>query len=405
MPTRLNGDCPPPSNPLWLWVKVALVLVVLELLLFHADLFWMVTPRFNEATPSETDNWRFVHQTARTIETRASDPPTVVVIGSSVLRFALDAGRANSALREKGIPVDVVPFISVGATASDSALVAWQSRTIRPWMIVYAAALRDFCMPGIVDSAVKRIFYDSSADLPVWPREGIDTELSAVLKRYWKLYRYRFFAERTLRGWGDAAVRAVLGPGSAQADAPPPSPAFLPAEAFRYFTPPFINAEGWAAWTTWRRSRRFEDYLRFIDVRGGDFVLRMYRAQTRAACGPTDNPHARALAWMLERMQAENVRTALLYAPENPVFFEREAMRYYDFALAIDYLKLFPATTEEFGASFENWRTALPAEDFYDMIHVNSVGRQKFTDRIVALIEREWRSAKNGEERTTHGKD
>lgn len=373
---------------LWIWLKVALLLILVEVLLFRTDWFWSLRPEFAEPTRSENDNWKFVFETAGAIEAGGRDKDTVVVIGSSVLRYGLDPELVNAELDKRGVPVHVLPFISLGSSDNDTARVAWQARRLRPWMVIYAAALRHFYKHGIVDSAVKRTFYDSSVELPLWPREGLEAEASAFLKTHWQLYRYRYFARRALLTWLRHA-RDLLSPAHATAA---PSTTQLPAEAHWIFGFQ-ITPASWDAWQRWRQTRQFEDYIAWIDARGGHLALNLYKSQNLASTGPAGNPHAEALSWMLARLEDLHQRAAIVYFPENPVFFDPAAKSYYDSSLSQAYIDLFAGEARKHGDLFVNWRAALPAEDFYDMIHVNAVGRQKLVGMFADLIEKQWRAA------------
>jgi hypothetical protein len=94
---------------------------------------------------------------------------------------------------------------------------------------------------------------------------------------------------------------------------------------------------------------------------------------------------------MLDRLRAEQLEVAVAYFPENPVFRDAAAASYFDPALSDAYAQLFARETHGRGDRFEDWRQVLEPEDFYDMIHVNLVGRRKLADRFVELIESEWK--------------
>lgn len=376
---------------LWIWPKVFVLLVAVDAVLFGGQLFWRTTPDFADPNETQNQNWRYVYETARAIETGASGPSTVVVIGSSILRYGLDENAVNAALQKRGVPVRVLPLLSLGSTATDSALVAWKAQAIDPWLVIYTAALRDFSKQGIVDSAVRRTFYDSSIELPLWPRENVEDRISASLRRYWRLYRYRFFARRAVTEGVHAAVRSVTVPAPAQA-AEPDIASSVPPEAYRYFASIYVTPEMYAAWEKWRRSQTFADYLAWLQIRGAQLALNLYKTTNVQTCSIDGNPHAEALDAMLTHLEQARIAAAIVYFPENPVFRLPGGAEFFDPVLSQDYAEFFAAEARLHGDRFEDWRGVLEGEDFYDMIHVNLVGRLKLTEHFVDLIESEWRA-------------
>jgi hypothetical protein len=376
------------QSPIWLWVKALLCLVAVDILLFRVGLVWEAGPDFGPGLVGE--NWRLLFAAARDIETRRPSTPTVVTVGSSVVIFGVDPGQVGERLRQDGVPQDFLRFVTHGSTATDSALMAWSSRTFEPWLVIYGAAVRDFPKSGFTDSGVVRTFYDASAELPRLPRAGVEDRLDAYARRYWKLYRYRFFTLRAVEAVTTKRLRQ-LGISTPSFAAEAPALSILPPEALQYFPPYRIMPKSWAAWTTWRQSRRFSDYLAWMQM-SGSVALNIYKTQTLANFGPEGNVQVASLRWMLAALQQNHTRTVLLSFPENPVFRDPEARAYFDPSLSDAYAHLLRDEAEARGARYEDLRDLLQPEEFFDLVHANVIGQRKLSARIAAIIEEEWRA-------------
>ena len=157
---RLGGE---PKTAMWRWVKVLLCVVAIDILAFRFGLFWKATPDFGPGLGGE--NWRVLFEAAHEFERRHPIPGTAIDVGSSVLLWGIDSLQVNSQLHDDGEPLRFLPLGIHGATASDSALLAWNARSAHPWLVIYTAAVRDFPKAGHGDSSIIRVFYDSSAEL------------------------------------------------------------------------------------------------------------------------------------------------------------------------------------------------------------------------------------------------
>ncbi len=384
------------------WLKVALCLVVLDLLLSRAGFLWKLRQDFGETEGADFEtalgnqNWQFLTAAARDFETRRVPPNEVVAVGSSVIIFGLDETLINKRLHQDGTPVELRKIATHGATATDSAILAWNSRAIKPWLVIYGAAVRDFPKAGKTDSGVSRIFYDSSIELPRLPRRTAEAILDAHVKRYWKLYRYRFFARTAVETAASRVFNALSLSRLSFADEEAPLPPGVPAEARHYFSVTRVTPESYAAWMKWRATRRFSDYMAWMDF-APHVVLDLYKAQTSKGFGPEGNLQVESLRWMLSMLRDEHIRTVLFFLPENPVFRDPEARIYFDPALSDAYAALFAREANAAGARFEDLRKLADPEEFYDLIHLNLVGERKLSERVAQIIEEEWRA------RTTAG--
>jgi hypothetical protein len=369
------------ASPAVVWVKVGVVLVVLDVLLFRVGLFWSARPDFSGGLASVT--WQNVWQIARTLETWRPRAGTALIAGSSVVFAGVSDAEVNRALGEAGVPARAVTLSAFGSTCTDSALIVAEALALRPWLVLYGAAARDFRKRAATDTPVTRIFYDSAFDLPALPRVGAEAVLDGWVKRYWQLYRYRPFVRAALRG---AAADAGVSLAPAATAAPE-----LPAEALRYFLPYRVTPRSFARWERWRRTGRFADYTRWLRASGGH-VLDEYARQTLAAFGPADNPQAGSLAWMLGRVRRDGVRAVLVYFPENPVFRDPAARRWFDPALSDAWAEFFRREAAAHGARFVDLRHLLGGEDFYDLIHPNNAGMRKLSRHIAEIVVEEWRA-------------
>ena len=369
------------------WVKVALCLVALDLLLFRAGLLWKINPNFGVGLGA--DNWHSLYSAARDVETGGLGPGTVVAVGSSVVIFGMDETSINNRLRADGTPAALRKIATHGATCTDSALLTWSSRPLKPWLVIYGAAARDFPKAGSLDSSVRRTFYDSSVQLASLRRPGAEALLDGYVRRYWKLYRYRFFARSALDTVAQHVLLALHLPAPSFAAEPPP--ASVPAEASHYFAPFRLTPQSYAAWAKWRESRQFSDYLTWMQF-APPLVLSLYKGQTVANFGPQGNPEADALRWMLSFLHDGHTRMVLIYFPENPVFRDPQAASYFDPHLSDAYADLFAREAKAHGVRFEDLRNFAQPEDFYDLIHLNIEGERKMSARIAQIIEEEWQA-------------
>ncbi len=375
-------------NPIWIWVKVALCIVGLDLLLFRVGLFWRVTPDFGDNLSAST--WTMVYWTARSLHTHRQTPDAAFVVGSSVVFTGVNEQLVNGALQRAGVPANVLRLTTFGASCTDSSLMVWNGMQLHPWLVMYGGAARDFPKSGMSDTPVIRTFYDSSAELPLLPRQGAESIMDAHMKRYWKLYRYRFFARASLLPAARDFLHWVMAPGAVFGDESGEQRQ-LPPEALRLFMPNRISPESFEAWEKWRQTREFRDYLTWLRV-GSGFIPGPKNVGTLASYGPQGNPHVASLKWMLEFLRRAHARTVIVYFPENPIAHDPEARPYFDESLPRAYADLFAAEAASYGARFEDLRDFLKPEDFYDFIHPNLEGMRKLSARIASIIEEEWRA-------------
>jgi hypothetical protein len=371
----------------WRWGKVLLCFVLLDVLLFRVGLLWKVKPDFGAGTLAL--DWRLLYQTAERFETFSSASRPAVIVGSSVVFRGVDELGVSAALAHQKVPVQLLRLPALGADCTDTTLIVWNAMRLRPWLVVYGAASRDFCLLPIENDPVVRVFYDSSLELSALPRVGAEAQLEATVKRYWKLYRYRFFVRSALTTLLSKAVSTVALAGEAGAVASEGEG--LPADAQRRFGALNITVESYRLWQRWYQSRRADDYLSWIRSRSSE-LLRIYAGQTLANCGPEANRHVRSFERMLGFLQRAHVRTVVAYFPENPVFREPEAGKYFDPALSDGYAGLFARQAVAHGARFVDLRNLLPAEDFYDLVHVNFEGMRKLSARMAEIVGEEWRA-------------
>lgn len=377
----------PPKAALWLWMKVGLVLAALDLVLFQGGLFWPLTASLQ--VPAAT-GWQVAYQVARVIETATPGPGTALIVGSSVVALGVVEPLANRTAAARGVPARVTKLSSFGASATDAALLAWSGRGLQPWLVIYGAALRDFGRElARDDSPTARVFYDASLTLPTLPREGAEDVVAAWVKRGWKLYRYRLFARAAVetaarQGLGRLAfVTRALATG-------PPAPPGLPPESRRWFgSGAGMTPERYALWQRWRATRRFDDYVAYLNARHIDLRTAL-SGYTAANLDLDGNPHVDSLRWMLATLPRLGARVVVVSFPENPVFREPEARAYVDPALSDAYASVLAREAGAAGARFVDLRDLLVADDFHDVLHVNFEGVGKLSARIGEIVAEEW---------------
>lgn len=380
----------PLTAALWLWTKVGLGLVLLDLVLFRVGLLWILAPRLPALAIT---GWPFVYDAARLVETASGRARPSLVVGSSVVLVGVIPPVSNAVLRGQGVPVEVEKLAMFGASATDAALLAWSSHDLHPWLVIYGVALRDFGRQLERDSPAARVFYDASITLPALPREGMDEIAAAWVRRYWKLYRYQAFVRMALESAGRNTL-ASFAPATAAFAAEAAGPAALPPEAARWFSSdPWerITPETYALWDHWRATRRFDDYLAYLRGRRIDLGT-MLLGYNRANLDPEGNVHLASLRWMLGAFARQGTRAVVAYFPENPVFRDPEAAAYFDTSLSDAYAVALAREAADHGARFLDLRNLLPAEDFHDLLHVNVEGTRRLSTRVAEIVAEEWRA-------------
>lgn len=376
----------PLKATVWLWTKVGLALAALDVALFWAGLFWSCAP---ELKVSALTGWPLVYQVARLVETEPVHPGTSFIVGSSAVALGVVPLVSNAMLKADGVPVELTKLSMFGASATDAALLAWSGRRLRPWLVIYGAALRDFGRELERDSPAARVFYDASLRLPALPREGAEEVAEAYVKRYWKLYRYQFFARAALETLAYEALGRLASARSAFA-----AGGALPPEAQRWFGPSSwmaITPQAYALWQHWRVTRRFDDYAAYLRERGLD-PAKTLREYTWANLDPERNPHVESLRWMLDALPRRGSRVVVVYFPENPAFRDPDARAYFDPALSDTYAALLAHEAARGGAGFVDLRGFLEPDDFHDVLHLNVEGNTKLSKRIAAVVAGEWRA-------------
>src|SRR5437899_12483019 len=101
-PERPNGErsaerTPSAAPSYRLWVKVALCLVALDVLLFRIGILWTMTPNFGGGLGGE--NWRYLFAAASEFETQRPALGKTEAVGSSVVIFGANEALINDRLR------------------------------------------------------------------------------------------------------------------------------------------------------------------------------------------------------------------------------------------------------------------------------------------------------------------
>jgi hypothetical protein len=368
---------------LWTWAKVVLGVVLLDVVLFRAGLFWRLVP---DILPGDAI-WGLTYRSIRAIELPPAGPRAYIA-GSSIVFLGVEVERVDAGLAAREVPTAFRVLTRFGASAVETALLANAAAGAHPWLVVIGTAVRDFDRNAKLDSPVARVLDDSSIDLPALrPHDG-ETRIVRHVRRYWDLYRYHHFTRTALLERLAPAVDLLA---SRVWAAPHVDDSIVPSAAYQWFFPGRITAPAWTAWLRWRETRRFVDYEEFLRLnRSGGLV--QYRKQTLATHGPDGNPQVEALTWALARLQAARVRVVVVDFPENPVLKDPDARASYDTAVSDAIADRLATDATGHGARFVDLRDALPPEEFFDLIHPNLEGMRTLSDRIAALIDDEWQA-------------
>jgi hypothetical protein len=346
-----------------------------------------------------------VYRAARLFATAPQKKPAALAIGSSVIELGLNTRSASTTLRLGGVPATIVQASVFGANVTDIALLAHGASAMRPWLVIYGVAARDFKGESST-TYTSGIFYDSAVDFDHLPRTTVDEKLSAIVKRHWKLYRYRPLVRDAIKQNANLLLHAVVPSAYAEDELPPPSepagvatrsggrrkaPQSAPPEASKWFDRTLISAESFALWQRWRESGTVEDYIAYLASRHR--VLLQYRKHLTVDPDKlNENAHGQALAWMLDDLSRRGTRAVIAYFPENPLFRDPAATEYFDPEGSDAIAALLAREAAAHGARFVDLRYALEPEDFYDMVHPNLVGRRKISALVANIVAEEWRA-------------
>lgn len=379
-------------SPLWPWVKVLVLLAALDWTLFGAGVFFRLVPSVQRYPVT----WGLVYRCILALQ--APPPkPMAYAVGSSIVFLGLDELHVQKALDDRGTPSGFASLTVFGATGVDQALLAHAAERNRPWLVVLTGSVRDFPVKGPLDTPVSRVLYDSTVDFPPLAEGDVERHLSAMVRRVWGLYRYRFFVRSALLDGGAALVGRLV-----PAVAPPPATGPLwrpetsekpvPPEAGEWFFRGRVTADSWDAWNHWRQTRRFADYEEFLRL-NRSAAIDQYGKQTFETHGPDHNPQLDAFVWIERELLARGVRVIVMAFPENPILQDPDAKALYDGTLSDAVTRRLEADAHATGAGFVDFRRVLDPEDFYDLIHPNISGARKLSQRFAELVGEEWRAS------------
>jgi len=379
------------TRALWPWVKVVLALVALDWALFGLGLFFRLVPE----APRHPVTWGLVHRVVRRLAT-PSDASPVYAIGSSIVYLGVDEAQVQVELDRRDVPSPFTALTVFGSSGVDQALIAHAAEHTHPWLVILTGSVRDFPVDGQPDSPTRRVLLDASVDLPALRPRDVENRLASIVGRYWQLYRNRALVRLAVDEWAGAIARDVA-PAWAPPPPPPPGPSpassdsgvSVPPEALEWFMPNHISRRGWAAWTHWRETRRFLDYVQFMNLNGGAGMA-SYADDTFATHGPEGNVSVDALAWAEDELRAAGVRVVVIAFPENPILQAPEARAVIDPRLADAIAARLASDAHAHGARFVDLRAFLEPDDFYDLIHPNRSGARKLSVRLADLIAEEW---------------
>jgi len=377
------------GSVVWFWTKVALVLIVLDVLLFDVGWFWDV-----QAGPRAQN--RGFWDLARRMATPVGDGPPILALGDSAVRRALPEGMMMRKLAARGVRGGAFRNFAIeGTDTTDAAVLAYASGDLEPWLVVYGASFADF-KPNVKTSLIETLFADSGMGLEtIWPRR-FDDRLGYVVKHYWKLYKYRTFVRPALLEHAGEWMSSVVREAEAQQQSLSLGERGSrgrgrTAELGARFPTNFRRSASFPAWLLWYETQSFADYERYLLTRNKGAVARAYRDRRSHPWDVSSSPQLEALRWMLEFYRRRGTRFVLAYFPENPVFRNPEANEYFDVAASDATAALLAEEAARAGARFEDLRSALAPEDFVDMVHPNTAGGEKLAALLSRVVAEEWR--------------
>jgi hypothetical protein len=367
-------------------VKVVLCLALIDVALFDAGWFWRYEPPADSQDKYLLDLWGI----ARRLGSHPGGAPAAVAVGSSVVHMSASENGIRLDMRSRGQPGSFYNLGVDGIDATGSGIMAHAARGLDPWLVVYGVALRDFAPEKDATSTVAAIFAEPGADVGPQTSLRLDERLSAGVKRYWRLYRYRRFVREALLQ--ELHGLSTSFPTRAEAALAPLAPVALPrtTAARRRFPPKFRQGEAFREWQGWYETRDFARYESYLRTAGK--TLKIYKKQRGVSWDLAASSELASLRGMMELHRSRGAQVVLVYFPENPVFRDPAASAYFDPARSDELAATLAEEADRYGARFIDLGALLLPEDFYDMVHANSAGLRKLDAFWKQLIASEWQA-------------
>jgi hypothetical protein len=284
----------------------------------------------------------------------------VVLLGNSRIWFAARPRAVESEvaalLPERRVRVENLGVF--GSRIGDVEAIARHLERLRPSVVVLALGgeemLRD--RTGRLGHLPLRLFDLGWGDGPIPPHES-GGRIDRWLRTAWPLYRLGPYVRMAL------ADRLSPDP-----DAPAPLPDYLDSlsDFFRYRHGDAAG-EVEAAYAIWARSRRFEDYLRYVRAAGS---LR-FRPRAFGMVAPgIDAATVDALEHLLARLGGGRSASRVLLMPQNPVLDAPEAADFRLPGLSESIFPLIESLAQRYAVPLVDARHWVPATGFFDFGHV-----------------------------------
>lgn len=360
-----------------LWGKVLLLFVVLDASIVFGDWLWRVPKEFYATIDPR---WAQAHQICSRLHelTRTpSKPRRVVVAGSSLVNFDVDASVVEHELADPH--AEFVKLAMDGAPASDIERVARFVVRAQPALLIYVTAARDYPRKGQFDATttpLARVLYPPDQWMPERRGKTAETFFTDLLRSYWQLLRYRSFVRLRVVWEARRVARALglrqLGPRlvSRQGQTPEDADRQIPFDQFRG-----------------DQSNSLELYVKWLgEVKGANAARYLLSQETinDANYGLADNEQVASLRSLVRVCADAHVPLLLIYAPVNPIAMG--GTPYYDASLANGYVGLFQQLAVQTGGQALDWRRERQVEEFVDFNHLNARGRDKFSHQLGGVI-------------------
>ncbi|MBM4265309.1 MAG: hypothetical protein FJ144_01635 [Deltaproteobacteria bacterium] len=383
-PTARSSEPAALRRVVWFWVKVVLCLVLIDVALFDVGWFWRYEPPADSRDKYFLDLWGI----ARRLGSHPEGAPAAIAVGSSVVHMSASEKGIQLDMRSRGQPGSFYNLGVDGIDATGSGIMAHAASDLDPWLVVYGAALRDFAPEKDATSAVAAVFAEPGADIGPQARVKLEERLSAGVKRYWRLYRYRKFVREALLQEIDGLSASF--PARAEAARAPMAPMALPRTTHpqRRFPAKFQKGEAFREWQGWYETRDFARYETYLRKAGK--TLKVYKKQRALPWDLAASSELASLRRMMELHRGRGAQVVLVYFPENPVFRDPVASTYFDPARSDELAATLAGEADRYGARFIDLRRFLSPEDFYDMVHANNAGLRKLDAFWKRLIASEW---------------
>lgn len=230
-------------------------------------------------------------------------------------------------------------------------------------ILVYGVYFGDFMESPVYPDVVQRlgIFWDNPLSLRNIRFGAMDDYVDEMLRRHWRLYRYKGWVKELAHYRLVAAYYQFFPPVSATADSgAPPNPHLQ----------------------RWRETGDVSFYRDYLNTIRSEVYMEFFLNAEHYEYGVADiETNMRYLEQMIATCKRKNIRLVTVHMPMNPIlggFGVHTTRKFVDSKLAPFW--------EKTNISFYDFSERMGSDDFADFNHLNSEGREKFSLTLADMI-------------------